>query len=235
MRDNLRVLITGASSGIGQAIAGGLLERGHRVVGIGRDFSKSSLLEHKNFTAIQYNLMKTDDLPNLIGDLVKDGDFDVLINNAGVAYYGTHENITPRMVSEIVRTNLEVPMILSSLCLKSMKTKGFGMIINVSSVTAERVNTHGCCYGASKAGLTSFSNSLFEEARKSNIKVVDIRPDMTDTELYRNADFTICPDEDAHLSPEDVAKAVMFAVDSADDFVVTELVIRPQKHRIDKK
>lgn len=235
MKGKYKILLTGASSGIGDSLAKKLLKEGHEVFGIGRDFSKSSLESKINFVPVEYDLLDVDGLQELYAKLSADGAFDVLINNAGVAYYGTHETLTPSMISTVVRTNLEVPMILSSLALKSMKTKRFGIIINISSVTADKINTHGCCYGATKAGLTSFSKSLFEEARKNGVRVVDIRPDMTDTDLYRNADFGVCLDKDAHIEPEDVADAVMFAINNIDKYLVTELVVRPQKHRIDKK
>lgn len=235
MRDNIRVLLTGATSGIGECIAKNMLDAGLEVVGIGRDFSKTDIIEHEKFTGVEYDLLETEDLEEMIGVLAGDRPFDVLVNNAGLAYYGTHETLSPSMISEMVRVNLEVPMILTSLVLKEMKTNGYGLIINISSVTATGINTHGCAYGATKAGLSSFSRSLFEEARKNNIKVIDIKPDMTHTELYRNAAFDISPEEDCHLEPEDVAAAVMQAINMSENLVVTELVIRPQKHRIGKK
>ena len=65
------------------------------------------------------------------------------------------------------------------------------------------------CYGASKAALTSFGNSLFDEARKYGVKVVNIHPDMTESLFYRNADFTSCDEEDERLLPEEIAQCVM--------------------------
>lgn len=79
-------------------------------------------------------------------------------------------------------------MIITNLLLRDLK-KNKGTIINISSITAEKTNPHGCAYGATKAGLTSFSHSLFEEARKYGVRVVNLEPDMTDTNLYRNADL----------------------------------------------
>ena len=77
-------------------------------------------------------------------------------------------------------------MIITNLLLRDLK-KNKGTIINISSITAGKANPHGCAYGATKAGLTSFSHSLFEEARKYGVRVVNLEPDMTDTKLYRNA------------------------------------------------
>lgn len=69
--------------------------------------------------------------------------------------------------------------------------KNGGYIINISSVTAKQPSPHGCAYAATKAGLASFSSSLFDEARKYGVKVTAVYPDMTETNLYRNADFTV--------------------------------------------
>mgnify|MGYP002626811941 CR=1 FL=1 len=100
----------------------------------------------------------------------KKEDISVLINCAGVAYYGLFEEIKIENIQEMVRTNLEVPMILTRLLLRDLK-KNKGFLINISSVTALSSNPHGIAYGATKAGLSSFSKSLFDEARKYGIKV----------------------------------------------------------------
>ena len=114
-----------------------------------------------------------------------------------------------------------------------MKQRKSGHIIFLSSVTAKKSNTYGCAYGATKAGLLSFANSLFDEVRKNGIKVTTLLPDMTQTNLYRNADFTA--DESACLFPEDIADTISYILSCGDHLNVTELTIQPQKHRIQKK
>ena len=102
-------------------------------------------------------------------------------------------------------------------------------------MTAQKSNPHGCAYGATKAGLTSFSHSLFDEARKYGVRVINIEPDMTDTNLYRNADFTADDDEMARLTANDVAETVLFAVNQREGMVVSDITVKPQFHRIKKK
>lgn len=94
----------------------------------------------------------------------------VLVNNAGAAYYGLHEELNPKKIQEMVRVNLEAPLILTQQLLRTLKKNG-GYIINISSVTAKQPSPHGCAYAATKAGLASFSSSLFVEARKYGVKV----------------------------------------------------------------
>ena len=87
---------------------------------------------------------------------------NLLVNNAGVGFFGPHEEINVGNIQTMLRTNLEVPLILSHLLLRILK-KNKGMIISVSSVTAKKISTHGCAYAASKAGLTHFHTSLLKK------------------------------------------------------------------------
>ena len=125
-------------------------------------------------------------------------------------------------------------MILTQQLLRHFK-KNAGVIINISSVTAELNNPHGCAYGATKAGLSSFSRSLFDEVRKYGVRVVNIQPDMTKTDLYRNADFTQGEEESSYLLPEEVADTVRDIIQMRDGVVVTEITMRPQLHRIRRR
>lgn len=125
-------------------------------------------------------------------------------------------------------------MILAQQLLRDLK-RNRGCIVNIESVTARQSNPHGCAYGATKAGLFSFSRSLFDEARKYGVSVVSILPDMTKTALYRNADFTVGEEAESYLLPEEVAQAVAFALRQREGLVVSEITLRPQLHRIAKK
>lgn len=250
-------IVTGASSGIGQAISQALCLGGYEVYGIGRDFrtlgnspgfenmiDRESVRQvddintneswiHK-FHPVVCDLLDTNRLKEVIDKITDGHRCSLLVNNAGVAYYGLHEELNTEKIQLMVRTNLEVPMVLTQLLLRQLK-ENQGMIINISSVTAHKSSPHGCAYAATKAGLSSFSQSLFDEARKYGVRVVSIHPDMTATRLYRNADFREDDKEDARLLPEDVAKAVTQVISFRDGINITELTIQPQKHRIRKK
>lgn len=134
----------------------------------------------------------------------------------------------------MVRTNLEAPMILTCSLLRDLK-KNRGYVINISSVTATGSNPHGCVYGATKAGLSSFSHSLFDEARKYGVKVVTISPDMTKTNLYRNANFREGDEAESYLLPEEVAQAVEYVLSRREGLVVSDITLKPQLHRITRK
>ena len=227
-----KAIVTGASSGIGKAICRQLAANGWLVYGIGRSFNQSD--DIAGIERIVCDITDTAKLIKTIKEINKNHDISLLINNAGVGFYALHEELNPVKISQMVRTNLEAPMIITNLLLRDLK-KNKGTIINISSITAEKTNPHGCAYGATKAGLTSFSHSLFDEARKYGVKVVTIAPDMTKTDLYRNADFREGDEEESYLLPEEVADAVEFIVTRRDGMVVTDIALKPQLHRIKKK
>lgn len=226
-------LLTGASSGIGLAIAHMLPQLGYTVCGIGRSFPQD-MPSSPSFLPICLDLTQTGELAAKVRELRREMPFSLLINNAGVGYFGLHEELNPAKIHEMTTVNLEVPMLLTHLLLRDLK-KEKGMIINISSVTAKQSSPHGCAYGATKAALSAFSASLFDEVRKYGVRAAAIHPDMTRTRFYRNADFTADPAQDASLSPQDVASAVRFLLTAPPDCAVTDITLRPQKHRIQRK
>lgn len=227
-----KAIVTGASSGIGKAICRQLAANGWLVYGIGRSFNQSD--DIAGIERIVCDINDTAKLIKTIKEINKNHDISLLINNAGVGFYSLHEELNPVKISQMVRTNLEAPMVITNLLLRDLK-KNKGTIINISSITAEKTNPHGCAYGATKAGLTSFSHSLFEEARKYGVRVVNLEPDMTDTNLYRNADFTVDENEAARIQPNEVAEAVLYVLGQREGLVMTDITIRPQLHRIARK
>lgn len=227
-------IVTGASSGIGLEISKVLCRLGYEVFGIGRNFDKDKELTAEGFHPILCDLLDTEKLCETIKEISSDRHVTVLVNNAGTAYYGLHEELNPKKIQQMVRTNLEVPMILTCLLLRQLK-KNKGWVINISSVTAGSSNPHGCAYGATKAGLSSFSRSLFDEARKYGVKVVTISPDMTQTNLYRNANFKEGDDIQSYLTPQEVAKAAEYVLSQRDGLVISDITLKPQIHRIGRK
>lgn len=239
-RENEAAIVTGASSGIGAAISARLCKMGYEVFGIGRSFGSSfaeqfpDAADNPLFHAVVCDLLDTEKMLKLVRGIAAEATVTLLVNNAGSAYYGLHEELSPKKIQEMVRTDLEVPMILSQQLLRGFK-KNKGCIVNIASVTAQQSNPHGCAYGAVKAGLVSFSRSLFDEARKYGVRVATVSPDMTKTELYRNADFTVGEETESYLLPQDVAEAVAYIVGQREGVAVSEVTLRPQYHRIRRK
>lgn len=227
-------IVTGASSGIGYAVSKTLSTLGYELYGFGRNFKNTDWNTMDNAHPIVCDILDTDRLCAELKQITEQNQVHILVNNAGVGYYGLHEELNPDKIKKLVRTNLEAPMILTQQLLRPLK-KTAGYIINISSVTAGQSNPHGCAYGATKAGLASFSHSLFDEARKYGVKVVTIFPDMTQTNLYRNADFREGDETESYLLPDDVGKAVEWILSQREGVIVTDITLKPQIHRIKRK
>ena len=227
-------VVTGASSGIGKALAQRLLNENYKVYALGRDFEASGLINNEGLIKYPINLENRDEIAAFCKKIAENR-VDLLVNCAGVAYYGLFESERAEHISEMVNVNILAPMLLTNGLLDKIR-RCEGTVVNISSVTGKQPSsTHAAVYGATKAALTNFGQTLFEENRKHNLRVINIHPDLTNTRLYRNADFTATGEPDSSLEAEDVAGAVMFAVSERNGLCVTDLTIRPQKNKIRKK
>jgi len=214
-------LVTGSSSGIGQAISKQLTANDYKVYGISR-----------NSGEIICDLQDTKALHVKINELLKTTDIDLLVNCAGLGVFAPHEEISLEKIDELINVNLKAPIVLTNLCLRSLK-KTKGHIVNISSVEATKHSKFSALYTATKSGLRDFSLSLFEELRRSEVRVTNINPDMTKTAFFDKLNFEPSSKEDTHIKAEDIAKTLLQIVES--NFVVTDITMRPQKLEIVKK
>lgn len=220
-------IVTGASSGIGKAIAEVLVKNGYEVYGIGRNFT-----EDVRFHAIVCDLLDEKQYQAMMLSLPKE--IDVLVNNAGCAYYGMHETISDARIHEMIKLNLEIPERMSQHYIRALRLRQ-GLMINVASITGTHPSPHAACYASTKEAMISFSNSIFEENRKHGVKVTCLIPDMTETNLYRNADFKADENDGCCLYPMDIANVVEQILSQRNGIVAKEIIIQPQFHRIQKK
>lgn len=227
-------IVTGASSGIGLEITRTLLSMDYKVYGLSR--KEIPLAESEGrLIHVRSDLLETKKLRAAVsGILNAEPTLDLLVNCAGTGLFGPHEQLDSEALSQMLRLNLEVPVLLCQLTLRALKASK-GRIINISSITAEKHSTHACAYAASKAGLSHFSKSLFEEVRKYGVGVTVLQPDMTRTPFYDKLDFEPGIDADAAILPEQVADAVRYILESSCNFVVSEVSLRPQLGRILRK
>ena len=214
-------LVTGVSSGIGKAIADELTKNGYKVYGISR----------KNGEII-CDLRDIKSLHIKIKEFLKTTDISLLVNCAGVGVFAPHEEISFEKINELIDVNLKAPILLTNLCLRSLK-KTKGHIINIASVEATKHSKFSALYTATKSGLRDFSLSLFEELRRSGVKVTSINPDMTQTAFFDKLNFKPSNEENTHMKPKDIAKVLIQIVTS--QLVVTDITIRSQKLGIVKK
>ena len=215
------VLMTGGSSGIGKAIRERLQENGYIVFNIGRREAD-----------IVCDLRDGETLESVVKAWLKEHDVHVLINCAGVGLFDPHETISTAKIKNLIDVNLTAPIILSSLCLRSLQ-KTSGHIINITSIEATRHAKYSALYTATKSGLRDFGLSLFEEVRKSGVKVTSINPDMTQTPFFDALHFSPSNDEQTYLLPQTIAQSVLDVLHV--NGAITDMTIRPQKVGIAKK
>jgi short-subunit dehydrogenase len=227
-------IVTGASSGIGLETAKKLVSLNYRVYGLARNFTKTKWL-HDHFVKVTCDISDLKQLKLSVAEIIdKERSIDLLMNNAGIGYFAPHEEIKPEHIEEMVRTNLLAPMIVTRLVLRELK-KSQGYIVNISSITAIKNSVFGCAYAATKAGIRHFGNSLFDEVRKSGVKVVTINPDIVQTGFYDHLNFKEHEDPESYITAQCVADAVEMILKQREGTVLSEITIRPQKHLIEKK
>ena len=229
-------VVTGASSGIGRACTAMLLEEGWRVFGISR---QPELPDFKGKSYMPCPCDLTDrDVTKKTGSAINKATgrkINLLLNCAGMGAFAPHEEISGSAIHTMIALNLEAPLMLSNIFLRSIRAAR-GFIINIASITAIHASPRGCAYAATKAGLLHFSRSLFEETRRTGVKVVCIMPDITRTDFFNNLDFEPDDKPDTFLEPEAVANGVRQIISMGEEGnVITEMVIRPQRFSIKRK
>ena len=226
-----KAVVTGASSGIGKAISLRLLKLGFRVIGISRNIDKKDF-NNENFRAIQCDLSDKKQTLQLCENLKKEN-LLILINAAGFGRFEPHEELNAATVMNMTFLNLTAPMLLTNAALRKLKQNN-GYLININSIEAIRASKFAGVYSATKAGLKAFSDSLFEETRKSGLSITNINPDMTETSFYDELRFKTSDKEDEKLLIDDIADAVEHILSMRKGAVVSDYTIRSLKFGISK-
>ena len=225
-------VVTGASSGIGRAISLRVLSLGYRVIGVSRSVDADDFMS-ENFSALNVDLSDEQETLQLLQTLQKESAF-ILVNAAGFGRFEPHEELSPKTVTKMTFLNLTAPMLLTNVLLRSLK-KNAGYLININSIEALRASKFAGVYSATKAGLKAFSDSLFEETRRSELSITNINPDMTESHFYDDLRFETSKKEDEKLLASDIADAVEHILKMRKGAVVSEYTIRSLKFGISKK
>ncbi len=211
-------LITGASRGIGRAIAEKLHLAGAKVILIARNEERLKELSEKLENSEYYPLDITDrkQVLETLKELQKENHIDILVNNAGI----TRDNILLAMkeeeIDEVIDTNLKSVLFITKQVLRKMLKKRYGRIINITSVIGLMGNAGQSNYAASKAGIIGFTKSLAKEIGSRNITVNAIAPGFIETDMTGELSEDVKKEMIKSIplgrtgTPEDVANAVLF-------------------------
>ncbi len=225
-------LITGASRGIGFAIARRLGQMGARVAICGRDQARldqsaSSLRgEGIETFAVQADVARGDQISRLVEKTQQElGPIDILVNNAGTGVFGPFHEFGEADWNTVLDTNLKSVFLLCRAIAPEMIRRQRGHIINISSLAGKNTFANGAIYCASKWGLMGLSGAMAEDLRGYGIRVSAICPGSVATEFPGHG----AKSPSKILQPEDVAHAVAALVTQAAGSFISEVHIRPTR------
>ena len=229
---NKIAVVTGVSKGIGKAVCKKLLENGVHVFGFGR---YNNDISNPNYTFISCDVRSFESVQNAFKQVfaASNQTIDILINNAGLGYFGFLEDLPIEQFHEMQETNVNGIFYCCKMALPKMKEKESGHIINIASTAALEGMAQVSGYCATKWAVKGLSESLFREVRDFKIKVTCIYPGSTKTDFFRNSPGV--KPHDYMLMPEDVAANLIFALQMPDNFHTVNLEIRPLQPKGPKK
>jgi short-subunit dehydrogenase len=177
-----RVFLTGASSGIGLAIAKLLVAQGHEVWGTSRNLERIPKMPRWHGVGLDLaDPLSIEDAFNAA--VTEAGYFDVLINNAGAGHFGAAELLPPETIASQFQILVFGQIQLMELALRQMQARGEGLVINVTSLASRLPVPFMAAYNAAKAAMASFTMSIQLELGNSRVHVVDLQPGDIRTEF----------------------------------------------------
>ena len=188
------IVITGTSTGIGYATAETLARNGHTVYATMRNPGNQPQLqeladrEHLPINIHTMDVLEEDAVTDVMEMITKkEGQIDVLINNAGVGCFGSAEELSMDMIRRDMETNYFGSVRCIKAVLPQMRERRSGTIVNVSSVAGKVYSNFHGAYCASKAAVEAFSESLAQEVAPFNIRVAIVQPGVTETPIFNKA------------------------------------------------
>ena len=229
-----KIIVTGASGGIGNSIVKKLSDHGASILATGTKIEKLEELKskYKNISIIKFDISQSEKIEEFIENAtnVLGGNLDCIVNNAG----STQDNLAIRMSldewKKVIDLNLTATFLLSKFAIKKMLKNKSGKIVNITSVVGHTGNLGQANYTASKAGIVAMSKSLAIEYAKKNLNINCVSPGfiktaMTDKIDEKFKEIIISKIPSARLGePDDVANAVLFLVSDQSNYINGETI-----------
>lgn len=229
LKDRVAV-VTGASSGIGAAIAEKLVEHGANVILAARNEEKlNSIIKsinqpHKTL-AVKTDMTQRDDVEALAKKAVEAfGQVDIYINGAGIMLSSTVTDGDAEDWDIMIDLNIKGVLYGINSVLPAMKERGSGHIINIASDAGYEVIPRCTVYCGTKFAVRAIAAGMEKELEQTGVRVTSVSPGMVDTPLSKNSPFE---EGRKKLTPEDIANAVVYAATQPDYVNVNEILVRP--------
>jgi len=225
------IWVTGASSGIGRAVALEFAKVGCNVFVSARRAQELERLKDEagkagdNIFPFPCNVASSTNVDQTVKKIINEFDLTCLINNAGVTSFKHAADNSVNEINDIINTNLLGSIYsIKSVLPTFIKNEG-GTIFNVLSVVVKKTFTRSSVYAASKMGLLGYSNSLREEVRKHNIRVINIIPGATETSMWSQE--VRKEKSEVMMNPESIARIIVSTYLQKDNMVTEEIVLKP--------
>lgn len=229
---NRIAVVTGATGGLGTAMCKALASQGRTVVGThlpGEDFTAQAKqwqadLSNEGIEVVIYPLDVTDfeHCQSFVQDVEKEqGPIDILVNNAGITNDAPLKKMQPEQWNQVINVNLNSMFNMCRQVFEGMCERGFGRIVNVSSLNGEKGQFGQSNYAATKAGIYGFTKSIALEGARKGVTANSVSPGYIDTPMVRQVPENVLNNIVAGIpvgrlgQPEDIARAVAFL--TADD------------------
>jgi 3-oxoacyl-[acyl-carrier protein] reductase len=221
-------IVTGASRGIGRAIAEALAREGMRLVINGR--SAGPLEEAARALGGETQTVAGDVgdeaiAARLVEAAGRFGRLDVVVNNAGIGHQGRLEDLDPAEFDRVYRTNVRGPFLLMKAAIPVMRRQKAGTLVTLASLAGKNPVPNRAAYAASKWAMIGLSRSVLQEVRKDGIRVIILEPGSTLTEFGHDA--AKMAQAEKLVRPEDVASVLVAALKLPARATVSEIEIRP--------
>ena len=223
-------VITGASTGIGKSLAWQLADAGYRLVLAARSEDKLQAIAKEIQKKGGESLPVPTDVSqpeqiNILKEKALDfGNVSVVVNNAGTGKFSNIENVTLADWNRQIDVNLRASFLVSQAFIPHMKQKKKGSLIFINSVAGKKGYAYSAAYVVSKFGLRGLAESLREELREDNIKVVSIYPGAVDTPFWDDIQSDFMRDE--MLNSDALAESIVHTIQATGNFTVEEMVVR---------
>ncbi len=238
MKDQV-VLIAGASGGIGEACSRLFAEEGAKVVLAARNSAKAETIADEindaGGEAIALELDVTDQMSvtNMLREVDETyGRIDVLVNAFGLGMIQPLTDAHPDEIKDVLDANVYGTILITQAVIKQMEPQKSGKIIMYPGILGKAVMRHSSIYSASKFAVTGFTKALVEENKRSGIRFSLMFLGGVATDFWENPNVGMKVQKDKMLTPEEVAKATLYACNQQGASVLNELVIQPESHQM---
>jgi len=229
------VLVTGASSGIGRAIAERLLRHGHTVIGTSRD-SRRFTTAHPHFHAAELDLAETRQIPTFANRLQQDFPaLDAMVFAAGFGQFGGLEQFSYQQIETLLTVNFTAQAFLTRALLPRLKRKTQTNLLYIGSEAALKGSRNGSIYCASKFALRGFTQALRDECGKTGVRVSLINPGMVDTAFFETLHFAPGSQPGQALLADDIADAALYILQAGSHCAIDEINLSPASKVVEFK